>query len=63
MDIDGFVEECVAANQETDAQAAVNAVPAVAISSIRLAANGTRKRSRKHDRRGGFWPFSEVGVI
>jgi len=26
MDIDRFVEECVAANQETDAQVAVNEV-------------------------------------
>ena len=33
MDIDRFIEECVAANQETDAQAAVNAVLARAVSS------------------------------
>jgi len=33
MDIDRFVEECVAANQETDAQAAVNEVLARAVST------------------------------
>jgi len=33
MDIDRFVEECVAANQETDAQAAVNMVLAKAVST------------------------------
>jgi len=35
MDIDRFVEECVAANQETDAQAAVNAVLERAVSTPR----------------------------
>src|SRR5210317_1108273 len=33
MDIDRFVEECVAANQETDAQVAVNEVLAKAVST------------------------------
>lgn len=33
MDIDRFVEDCIAANQETDAQAAVNAVLARAVST------------------------------
>ena len=33
MDIDRFVEDCIAANQESDAQAAVNAVLARAVST------------------------------